>query len=142
VIERQSREGIRETRGPVHSPGLSRALKIAPRPTAAGSKPSGLTVNGNVRPGYGNLSLEADALNQLATGAAVGSTLEDSMAKLFGSETAMFCAHAAIQIHGTVSESREFPIERCFGDAKIAEIYEGTTEIQRLAISRSGLGLQ
>jgi alkylation response protein AidB-like acyl-CoA dehydrogenase len=68
-------------------------------------------------------------------------TLEASMAKLFASETAMFCAHAAVQIHGGVGYSREFPVERYFRDAKITEIYEGTSEIQRMVISRAELGL-
>lgn len=67
-------------------------------------------------------------------------TLESSMAKLFASETAMYCAHAAIQIHGGLGYSREMPVERYFRDAKITEIYEGTSEIQRLVISRSELG--
>jgi alkylation response protein AidB-like acyl-CoA dehydrogenase len=68
-------------------------------------------------------------------------TLESSMAKLFASETAMFCAHAAIQIHGGIGYSREIPVERYFRDAKITEIYEGTSEIQRLVISRREMGL-
>jgi alkylation response protein AidB-like acyl-CoA dehydrogenase len=68
-------------------------------------------------------------------------TLQASMAKLFASETAMFCAHAAVQIHGGVGYSREFPVERYFRDAKITEIYEGTSEIQRLVIARQELGL-
>jgi len=68
-------------------------------------------------------------------------TLEASMAKLFASETAMFCAHAAVQIHGGVGYSKEFPVERYFRDAKITEIYEGTSEIQRLVIARHELGL-
>jgi alkylation response protein AidB-like acyl-CoA dehydrogenase len=67
-------------------------------------------------------------------------TLESSMAKLFASETAMFCAHAAVQIHGGIGYSRELPVERYFRDAKITEIYEGTSEIQRLVIARSELG--
>jgi alkylation response protein AidB-like acyl-CoA dehydrogenase len=67
-------------------------------------------------------------------------TLESSMAKLFASETAMFCAHAAVQIHGAMGYSRELPIERYFRDAKITEIYEGTSEIQRLVIARAELG--
>ncbi len=67
-------------------------------------------------------------------------TLESSMAKLFASETAMFCAHSAVQIHGGAGYSRELPVERFFRDAKITEIYEGTSEIQRLVISRSELG--
>ena len=69
-------------------------------------------------------------------------TLEASMAKLFASETAMFCAHAAVQIHAGMGYSKELPIERYFRDAKITEIYEGTSEIQRLVISRLELGLR
>jgi len=69
-------------------------------------------------------------------------TLQSSMAKLFASETAMFCAHAAVQIHGGLGYSKELPVERFFRDAKITEIYEGTSEIQRLVISRGELGLK
>jgi alkylation response protein AidB-like acyl-CoA dehydrogenase len=69
-------------------------------------------------------------------------TLEASMAKLFASETAMFCAHAAVQIHGGIGYSKEYPVERYFRDAKITEIYEGTSEIQRLVISRLETGLR
>ncbi len=65
-----------------------------------------------------------------------------AMAKLFASETAMFCAHAAVQIHGGLGYSKELPIERYFRDAKITEIYEGTSEIQRLVIARHELGLR
>jgi alkylation response protein AidB-like acyl-CoA dehydrogenase len=61
---------------------------------------------------------------------------EASMAKLFASETAMFCAHAAVQMFGGYGFVREYPVERLFRDAKITEIYEGTSEIQRLVISR------
>ncbi len=63
-------------------------------------------------------------------------SLQAAMAKLFASETAMFVAHQAVQIHGGMGYSREMPIERYFRDAKITEIYEGTSEIQRLVISR------
>lgn len=69
-------------------------------------------------------------------------TMEASMAKLFAAETAMFCAHAAVQIHAGMGYSKELPIERYFRDAKITEIYEGTSEIQRLVISRTELGLK
>ena len=69
-------------------------------------------------------------------------TLEASMAKLFASETAMFCAHAAVQIHGGLGYSKELPVERYFRDAKITEIYEGTSEIQRMVIARQELGLR
>ncbi len=69
-------------------------------------------------------------------------TTEASMAKLFASETAMFCAHQAVQIHGGMGYSKEMPIERYFRDAKITEIYEGTSEIQRVVIARNELGLR
>ncbi len=69
-------------------------------------------------------------------------TQEASMAKLFASETAMYVAHQAVQIHGGMGYSRELPIERYFRDAKITEIYEGTSEIQRLVISRAELGFK
>ena len=69
-------------------------------------------------------------------------TLQSSMAKLFASETAMFCAHAAVQIHAGMGYSKELPVERYFRDAKITEIYEGTSEIQRLVISRAELNLK
>ncbi len=69
-------------------------------------------------------------------------TLEAAMAKLFASETAMFCAHAAVQIHGGMGYSKELPIERYFRDAKITEIYEGTSEIQRMVIARMETGLR
>jgi butyryl-CoA dehydrogenase len=59
-----------------------------------------------------------------------------SMAKLFASETAMWTATKAIQLHGSNGYSKEYPVERHFRDAKITEIYEGTSEIQRLVISR------
>jgi len=69
-------------------------------------------------------------------------TLEASMAKLFASETANFCTNHAVQIHGGMGYSKELPVERYFRDAKITEIYEGTSEIQRLVISRQELGLR
>jgi alkylation response protein AidB-like acyl-CoA dehydrogenase len=66
-------------------------------------------------------------------------SINAAMAKLFASETCMFVTHAAVQIHGGMGYSKELPIERYFRDAKITEIYEGTSEIQRLVISRSEL---
>jgi alkylation response protein AidB-like acyl-CoA dehydrogenase len=69
-------------------------------------------------------------------------TLEAAMAKLFASEMSMFVTHAAVQIHGGMGYSKELPIERYFRDAKITEIYEGTSEIQRLVISRMETGLR
>jgi alkylation response protein AidB-like acyl-CoA dehydrogenase len=58
-----------------------------------------------------------------------------AMAKLFASEMATRVAHKAIQIHGGNGYSREYPVERAYRDARITEIYEGTSEIQRLIIS-------
>ena len=59
-----------------------------------------------------------------------------AMAKLFASETASWCADRAIQIHGGYGYTREYPVERLYRDAKLCEIGEGTSEIQRLVISR------
>jgi alkylation response protein AidB-like acyl-CoA dehydrogenase len=69
-------------------------------------------------------------------------TLEASMAKLFASETANFVTNQAVQIHAGMGYSKELPIERYYRDAKITEIYEGTSEIQRLVISRAELDLR
>ena len=68
--------------------------------------------------------------------------MEASMAKLFASETAMWVTTQAIQIHGGMGYSKELPLERYFRDAKITEIYEGTSEIQRMVIARGLTGLR
>jgi len=62
---------------------------------------------------------------------------EASMAKLFASKIAVQAALEAIQIHGGYGYVREYLVERYLRDAKITEIYEGTSEIQRVVISRS-----
>ena len=62
-------------------------------------------------------------------------SMEASMAKLFASEMATRVAHKAIQIHGGNGYSSEYPVERAYRDARITEIYEGTSEIQRLVIA-------
>jgi hypothetical protein len=67
---------------------------------------------------------------------------EASVAKLVASEAAMFITHQAVQIHGGMGYSKEMPLERYFRDAKITEIYEGTSEIQRLVIARNETGLR
>ena len=59
-----------------------------------------------------------------------------SMAKLFASETAMFAANQAVQIFGGYGYVKDYPVERLFRDAKVTEIYEGTSEIQRIVIAR------
>jgi alkylation response protein AidB-like acyl-CoA dehydrogenase len=69
-------------------------------------------------------------------------TQQASMAKLFSSETANYCSNEAVQIHGGMGYSKELPVERYYRDAKITEIYEGTSEIQRLVIARHELGLR
>jgi alkylation response protein AidB-like acyl-CoA dehydrogenase len=64
-------------------------------------------------------------------------TLEASMAKLHASEMAMWVTTKAIQVFGGNGYSKEYPVERHFRDAKITEIYEGTSEMQRLVIARA-----
>ncbi len=66
-------------------------------------------------------------------------TKEASMAKLFASETAMWAAHKGVQIHGGYGFITDYAVERYFRDAKITEIYEGTSEIQRVVIARNVL---
>ena len=67
-------------------------------------------------------------------------TLEASMAKLFASQTAVQVTNDAIQVHGGYGYIREYQVERYYRDAKITELYEGTTEIQRLVVAREVLG--
>jgi butyryl-CoA dehydrogenase len=62
-------------------------------------------------------------------------SMEAAIAKLFASEMSTRVAHKAIQIHGGYGYSREYPVERAYRDARITEIYEGTSEIQRLVIA-------
>jgi alkylation response protein AidB-like acyl-CoA dehydrogenase len=66
--------------------------------------------------------------------------IEASKAKLFASTAARKHAAEALQIHGGYGYTTEFPVERYYRDAKITEIYEGTSEIQQLIIARSLLG--
>jgi butyryl-CoA dehydrogenase len=65
--------------------------------------------------------------------------VQASMAKLFSTEKAMEAAHQAIQIHGGNGIMSEYPVSRAFGDAKVLEIVEGASEIQRMIISRDVL---
>ena len=58
-----------------------------------------------------------------------------SMAKLFASETAMWVSSKAVQIHGGIGYTKNYPVERMLRDAKITEIYEGTSEVQRMVIA-------
>ncbi len=64
-------------------------------------------------------------------------TIEASMAKLMGAETAVWCTNQAVQIHGGYGYTKEYVVERLYRDAKITDLYEGTSEIQRLVIAAS-----
>tara|TARA_R110002049_G_scaffold1062_11_gene8004 strand:+ start:644 stop:1810 length:1167 start_codon:yes stop_codon:yes gene_type:complete len=88
------------------------------------------------------LVLQAAWAKSQAANNGTKNTLNASMAKLFASETCMFVTHQAVQIHGGMGYSKELPLERYFRDAKITEIYEGTSEIQRMVIARLETGLR
>jgi alkylation response protein AidB-like acyl-CoA dehydrogenase len=94
-----------------------------------------------------NMSMEIDAARLLVYRAAWlkqqgrPHTEEGAKAKLFASEMARRQTAEAVQIFGGYGYTKEFPVERYYRDAKITEIYEGTSEIQRLVIARSILGL-
>ncbi|HUP13891.1 MAG TPA: acyl-CoA dehydrogenase family protein, partial [Niastella sp.] len=64
-------------------------------------------------------------------------TLSSSMAKVYSSETAMWVTVEAVQVHGGYGYVKEYHVERLMRDAKITQIYEGTSEVQRIVISRS-----
>ncbi len=63
--------------------------------------------------------------------------MEGAMAKVFAAETAMWVTTKSVQIHGGIGYTKSYPVERMMRDAKITEIYEGTSEIQRTVIARS-----
>ena len=90
-----------------------------------------------------DMATEIDAARLLAHRAATMKdkgerhTMESSIAKLYASEMATRVCHKAIQIHGGYGYSTEFPVERHYRDARITEIYEGTSEIQRIVIAAS-----
>ena len=95
-----------------------------------------------------NMSMEIDAARLLVYRAAWlkqegrPHSEEGAKAKLFASEMARRQTGEAIQIFGGYGYTKEFPVERYYRDAKVTEIYEGTSEIQRLVIARSILGLR
>lgn len=92
-----------------------------------------------------DMAVEIDAARMLTLRAATlkdagkPCTRESAMAKLFAAEAAMKAATEAVQIHGGYGYTKEFQVERYFRDAKITEIYEGTSEIQRLVIANQVL---
>jgi butyryl-CoA dehydrogenase len=65
---------------------------------------------------------------------------QSAMAKLWASEAATRVTHAAIQIHGGYGYTKDYAVERYYRDARVTEIYEGTSEMQRIVIGRSVLG--
>jgi butyryl-CoA dehydrogenase len=69
-----------------------------------------------------------------------GSAAYSAMAKLNASETAVEASRVAVQIHGGYGYTKAYPVERYYRDAKVCEIYEGTSEVQRMVIARSLLG--
>ena len=87
------------------------------------------------------MAVEVDAARMLTLQAAALKdagqvhTKQSAMAKLFAAEAAMKAATEAVQIHGGYGYTKEFKVERFFRDAQITEIYEGTSEIQRLVIA-------
>jgi butyryl-CoA dehydrogenase len=88
-----------------------------------------------------DMAVEVDAARLLTLQAAAVKdaghpcTKQSAMAKLFAAEAAMHAATEAVQIHGGYGYTKEFKVERFFRDAKVTEIYEGTSEIQRLVIA-------
>jgi butyryl-CoA dehydrogenase len=90
-----------------------------------------------------DMATELDAARLLTWHAAslkdkkVRHSMESAEAKLYASEMATRAAHKAIQVHGGYGYSAEFPVERNYRDARITEIYEGTSEIQRIVIAAS-----
>jgi len=90
-----------------------------------------------------DMATRIDAARLMVYRAAVLKDLEErkysrqiSMAKLYASEVANFVANEAVQIHGGYGYVKEYPVERYFRDARVTEIYEGTSEAQRMVISR------
>jgi len=67
-------------------------------------------------------------------------TYESSVAKLFSSEAAHRAVDAAVQIHGGYGFVKDYVVEKLYRDQRVTEIYEGTSEIQRLVIARAVLG--
>ncbi|HET6912541.1 MAG TPA: acyl-CoA dehydrogenase family protein [Rhodanobacteraceae bacterium] len=88
------------------------------------------------------LTLRAAWAKQEVTKTGGRFSTEAAVAKLTASEAAMWITHQAVQVHAGMGYSKEMPLERYFRDAKITEIYEGTSEIQRLVIARNETGLR
>ena len=124
--------------------GLSRAALDASVSFAKERKQFGQTIGefGAIQNKLANMAVEVDAARLLVWRAAKlkdegkDYLRESSMAKLYASSTAMKCATDCVQIHGGYGYMREYGVERLMRDAKITQIYEGTSEIQQLVIGR------
>jgi butyryl-CoA dehydrogenase len=121
---------------------LDRSIKFAKEREQFG-KP--IATLGMIQEAIANMVTDVEAARMLVRYAAWCKDVKRSytapaaMAKLFASETAMRVATKAIQIHGGYGYMKDYPVERYFRDAKITEIYEGTSEIQRLVIALNAI---
>lgn len=119
---------------------LDLALRYAKERHAFGQPVAGFQ---GLRGMLADLATEVEAARLLTLRAAYGKDRgrpvmrEASMAKVFASEVAVRCATKAVQVHGGYGYTREFPVERFYRDAKLCEIGEGTSEVQRMVIARS-----
>ena len=119
---------------------LDLALRYAKERHAFGQPLAGFQ---GLRGMLADLATEVEAARLLTLRAAYGKDRgrpvmrEASMAKVFASEVAVRCATKAVQVHGGYGYTREFPVERFYRDAKLCEIGEGTSEVQRMVIARS-----
>ena len=90
-----------------------------------------------------DMAVKVEAAKQLVYKAAIAKdtqkryTVEAAMAKLYAAEVAMEVTTKCVQLHGGYGYTREYDVERMMRDAKITEIYEGTSEVQRMVISGS-----
>ena len=88
-----------------------------------------------------DMATQVEAARQMTRHAAIAKdsglrySKEAAMAKLFASETAMWVTTKAVQVHGGIGYTKSYPVERLMRDAKITEIYEGTSEVQRMVIA-------
>lgn len=127
--------------------GIGQAAFEFARKYATEREAFGQTISGfqSIQNKLADMALQLDAARLLTWRAAwmkdqgLRFTKEAAMAKLFASEAATFITKEAVQILGGYGYSREYPVERYFRDSKITEIYEGTSEIQRLVIAREVL---
>ncbi len=125
--------------------GIARAALEAARDYSKERKSFGVTISNHqaIQFMLADMATELDAARLLTWRAALMKdagtrhSMESAQAKLFASEMSSRVAHKAIQIFGGYGYSQEYPVERHYRDARITEIYEGTSEIQRIVIAAS-----